>query len=81
MTIPVRLFARARDLAGSDILNLDLPAGASVGELRQRIAESVPALRDFLSRCAVAVGEDFAADDRVIPSGAEVAIIPPVSGG
>ena len=81
MMIPVRLFARARDLAGSDILNLDLPAGASVGELRRRIAESFPELRDFLPRCAVAVGEDFAADDRVIPSGAEVAIIPPVSGG
>ncbi len=81
MTIQVRLFARARELAGRDMLRVDLPVGSDVAALRRRIAESCPALREFLARCAVAVGEDFAADDLTIPSGSDVAIIPPVSGG
>src|SRR5438445_13771235 len=55
MTISVRLFARARDLAGCDMLRLDLPAQATVADLRRRVAESHPALRDFLPRCAIAV--------------------------
>ena len=80
-TIRVRLFARARDLAGADAVDVDLPAGATVAGLRARLAERVPALRDLLPRAAVAVNEDFADDDTPIPPGAEVAIIPPVSGG
>src|SRR5262249_26294011 len=81
MTISVRLFARARDLADSDTLNLEVPAGATVAEVRRRIAAACPALREFLPRCAIAVGDDFAADEAMVPNDAEVAIIPPVSGG
>ena len=81
MTISVRLFARARDLADSDILNMDLPPGATVADLRRRLAAAYPALREFLPRCAIAVGDDFAADEAIVPNDAEVAIIPPVSGG
>jgi molybdopterin converting factor subunit 1 len=81
MTIRVRLFARARDLAGADAVDVDLPAGATVAGLRAQLAERVPALRDLLPRAAVAVNEDFADDDTPIPPGVEVAIIPPVSGG
>jgi molybdopterin converting factor subunit 1 len=81
MTISVRLFARARDLADSDTLNVELPQGATVADLRRRVAATCPALREFLPRCAVAVGDDFAADEVTISNDAEVAIIPPVSGG
>ena len=81
MTIQVRLFARARDLAGSDILTVELPADASVAALRRRLVAACPALRDFLSRCAIAVNEDLAGDDMTVPAGASVAVIPPVSGG
>ena len=80
-TIRVRLFARARDLAGAEVVAVDLPAGATVADLRERLAAAVPVLRELLSRAAVAVKEDFAGDDAVIPAGAEVAVIPPVSGG
>ena len=80
-TIRVRLFARARDLAGAEVVAIDLPAGATVADLRVRLAERVPALRDLLPRTAVAVNEDFAEAATPIPPGAEVALIPPVSGG
>ncbi len=77
----IRLFARARDLARSDTIAVDLPAGATVRELRQRIAAAYPALAELLRRSALAVDDEFAEDDRVIPLRAEVALLPPVSGG
>ena len=77
----VRLFARARDLAGADRLDVDIPAGATVGELRRRIAAQCPALAGLLERSALAVNEEFADDDLTLPANADLALLPPVSGG
>lgn len=79
--VTVRLFARARDLAGAEALALDLPAGATVADLRRRLAEERPGLRGLLGRCAVAVNGEFAEDGLTVPLRAEVALLPPVSGG
>ena len=81
MTIRVRLFARARDLAGAGEMDVKVAAGATVGELRRELGELRPALRELLGRCAVAVDEDFAGDDVVVTEKSEIAVIPPVSGG
>jgi molybdopterin converting factor subunit 1 len=80
-TVRVRLFARARDLAGADVLEVALPPGATVADLRARLAADCPALRPLLPRAAVAVNEDFADDAAAVAPGADVALIPPVSGG
>jgi molybdopterin converting factor subunit 1 len=81
MTIRVRLFARARDLAGADVATIELPAGATVADLRARLGAACPALGPLLSRSAVAVNEEYAGDEIVVLAGAEVALLPPVSGG
>jgi molybdopterin converting factor subunit 1 len=81
MIVRVLLFARARDLAESDMLTVDLPAGTTVADLRRQIVEMTPALGELLPRCAIAVEAEFAADDARLPPNAEVALIPPVSGG
>jgi molybdopterin converting factor subunit 1 len=81
MTVRVRLFARAKDLAGADAVTVDLPAGATVGDLRRRLAAEHRALTALLSRCAVAVAGEFAQDAQTLPPSAEVALLPPVSGG
>lgn len=81
MRLTVQLFARARDLAGSDRVTVELPDGATVADLRQRLGEQFPALASLLPRSAIAADRDFAADDRVLAPGTEVALIPPVSGG
>lgn len=81
MTLTVHLFAKPRDLAGADAVPLDLPDGATVADLRRAIVELHPTLATVLARCAIAVNHDFAPDTATIPPGAEVAIIPPVSGG
>jgi molybdopterin converting factor subunit 1 len=81
MRLRVYLFARARDIAGTGTIFLDLPEGATVGQLRQRLAEAQPALASLLERSAVAVNDEFAEDKVPLPAGAEVALLPPVSGG
>lgn len=81
MIISIRLFARARDLAGSDVLNVKLAEGATIAELRRRLAADYPALASLLQRSALAVANDFADDSRILSANDEVAVLPPVSGG
>jgi molybdopterin converting factor subunit 1 len=78
----VRLFARARDLAGRDAIDVDVAAGATVAELRHRLEQQYPTLKEILRASVLAVGDNFApAADAPVPSGAEIALLPPVSGG
>ena len=81
MNVTVRLFARCRDLAGADAVRVSLPSGATVAELRRRLAVEHPALAALLPRCAVAVGGEFAGETHALTETAEVALLPPVSGG
>jgi|GEM_PF-272736 molybdopterin converting factor small subunit len=81
MIVYVRLFARARDLAGAAVLCVELPDGATIAELRCRLAADYPALSSLLRRSALAVGDEFAADSLVLSPQQEVALLPPVSGG
>src|SRR5512146_1540394 len=80
MAVVVLYFAGARDAAG--IAREVLPAAPpTVGALRQALAEAHPALGRVLARSRVAVDQEFAPDDAPLRDGAEVAIVPPVSGG
>lgn len=81
MKVCIRLFAVAKDIAGSDSVWLELPEGATVGQLRERLAAQMPALAAVLPQVLFAVGNDYARDEMVIPPTSEVACIPPVSGG
>src|SRR5262249_4371815 len=81
MTLTVQLFSRARDLAGAVPVKVPVPPGSAVAELRAAVLAACPALRELLPRCAVAVNEDFADDDLGVPLNAEIALLPPVSGG
>jgi molybdopterin synthase catalytic subunit len=81
MTVTVRLFARAKDLAGCDAIQVALPDGATVTDLRQALSLAVPRLKELLPRCAIAVNSDLAEDDTALRLDQEIAILPPVSGG
>jgi molybdopterin converting factor subunit 1 len=79
--VSVKLFARARDLAEAAAVTVELPDGATVGDLRRRLASLYPALTSLLERSALAVHDEFADDSLTLPLDAEVALLPPVSGG
>jgi molybdopterin converting factor small subunit len=75
------MFAVAKQLAGRAVVELDLPADATVGDLRRRLMAEIPQLAPLLPNMMFAVGTDYADDSTKIPPEAEVACIPPVSGG
>jgi molybdopterin converting factor subunit 1 len=79
--VEVRLFAVTRQLAGRATVVLEVPEGASVRDLRRLLASDCPELAALMPHVMIAVGTEFARDDAPIPPGAEVAVIPPVSGG
>jgi len=81
MTFMVRLFARAKDIAGADRIAVTLPEGSTVGDLRRHLAHLRPALSGLLERSAFAVDNEFAEDTVRLPAEAELALLPPVSGG
>ena len=81
MKLHVRLFAGVRDLAGADQVVVELPAGATVADLRRRLAEQWPRLAELAGRSAVAVDAELAGDDLALTDAAEIALLPPVSGG
>ena len=76
----VALFAGVAVAAGSRQLEIEWQGG-TVADLRRMLARRWPAVAPLLARSAVAVGGRYAADDERVPQAAEVAVIPPVSGG
>jgi len=81
MTVRVLLFAAARQTAGCDELEVELSASATIAELRHAIAQRVPELTALIASAAFAIDEQYADDGTQIPPSAEIACIPPVSGG
>ena len=81
MLIRVKLFAALRDLAGDEVVEVEVPDGATVGELRRVLGTQVPLARSLLQRSGIAVNLDLAENDRPLQATDEVAVIPPVSGG
>jgi len=81
MIVRVKLFAIARDRAGRDELAIELPAGATVADLRKETARVFPALVDILSHAIWAVDTVYANESTVLQESSEIALIPPVSGG
>jgi sulfur-carrier protein len=81
MKVRVKLFAVAKELAGCDELSIELPADATVGNLRAAVVEASPTLARIVSHALWAVGATYASDDTRLNEQSEVALIPPVSGG
>lgn len=79
--ITLLFFATFKDRAGKSQLELDLPDGFRVKDLKLLIARMVPALDPLVNHALVAVNQNYAFDDDLVPAGAEVAFFPPVSGG
>lgn len=81
MSVQVRLFAAVREAAGAAETTAEAgPLPAVLTELRERYGER---FATRLAVCSVLVdGTAFPADATVeVPDGAEIAILPPFSGG
>lgn len=80
----VLFFGKLRDVAGAAGISVPV-AGQSLSQLRRQVAEGNPALLEALSHASVRVAVNHeiveVGTDPIIPPGAEIAFMPPMSGG
>jgi len=81
MNVTVLLFAQARERAGAANLELTLPAGSCVADALAAIRRAHPTLDPLWPHLAVALDGRLTAHDTLLVDGAELALLPPVSGG
>jgi molybdopterin synthase catalytic subunit len=80
MRVRVLPFGILKDWLGASATTLELPEGACVGDLLDRVGElqnAAPALRGI----AVSVNAEYATATHLLSDGDEVGLLPPVSGG
>ena len=81
MKVEVKLFAVARQVAGSEMVTLELGEAPTVADVRTALVQRFPALGATMRHMMMAVDTEYAGDDTPLGRGSEVALIPPVSGG
>ncbi|MEO8274595.1 MAG: MoaD/ThiS family protein [Thermoanaerobaculia bacterium] len=81
MKVRLLAFASAVAAIGSAEREWELASDLSVAELRQRLALDYPAIAPLLPRIAIAIDGALVHSSMVVRDGAEVALLPPVSGG
>ncbi len=81
MTVRILFFARYRDLAGRDQLDLELPAGSTVGAAIDRLRAMGEPFTALPERPATAQNRIVVRPEAVLAAGDELALLPPVAGG
>ena len=81
ITVHVRLFAGLHQLVGERELEMTLPDGATIEQLRDKLGDLYPVVQAFLPTLVCAVDEEYVPPEHLLRDGDHVALIPPVSGG
>ena len=79
--VHVRFFAAPREALGMGEIEIELPAGTTVGELIGRLTEMYPVLQPYTRFLSVAVNRAYVGIQTELHDGDEVACLPPVGGG
>jgi len=80
MKLNILAFGITKDILGSAEKEIVVMEGISVGQLSNILETDFPQLKKLKS-FFIAVNEEYAEEERIIESGDEIALIPPVSGG
>ena len=81
MKVEVRLFARYREAAGHDRVELELPEGGTAEAAWEAVSHRFPALGPYRPFTLFAVRNDYVEPDHALREGDELCLFPPVSGG
>ena len=81
MHVRLLAFASAVEAIGAPSRDWQVAGEPSVGDLRRQLEIDFPALAPLLARLAIAVDGTLATAGTLVREGAEVALLPPVSGG
>ena len=81
ITVNIFLFSTIRARIGKKQLELELPAGSSITDLKRNLADQYPEAAPSVLNMLSSVNHALAGDGTIIPDRAEVAFFPHVSGG
>jgi molybdopterin converting factor subunit 1 len=81
MKIKIFFFATLIDFVGAKVVELEVPAGTTIGMLIELLIKRYPKMASAQRSIIAAVNREYAAGEQIIPLGAEIALFPPVSGG
>ena len=81
MKVKIRLFARYREAAGHDRVDLDLPEGGTAEAAWEAISHRFPVLGPYRPFTLFALHDDYVQPDQPLRDGDELCLFPPVSGG
>ena len=81
MIVNVLFFAAAREIAGASRIEVNVDSSATIGDLKSVLLGRIPELENLLQKSNFSLNEEYVTDATPLVDGAEVAVIPPVSGG
>ncbi len=83
MKITLKFFANLKELAGRDMLELEIDEGSNVEKLTRTICVKFPELKPIIEKKAVfiSVNQEMAKKKDILSEGDEVGLLPPFSGG
>ena len=81
MQVRTLFFAAYRDAVGTTALRVDLPEGATVGDLVNGLRARGAPFDRLPELPAVAVNRTLVRGDAALSNGDEIAFLPPVAGG
>ena len=81
MQVHVQFYSHLRDLASATQLLIEIPDGAAVQDLLDRIYQEIPALRATDKTILVAAGLEFVDRQYRLRRDEDISIMPPVQGG
>lgn len=81
ISVHVLFFATIREIVGEKEMDVQLPEGARVKDLKEKIVEKYPQAERAMGTMLTSVDHVFSDEDTVLEEGTEVAFFPHVSGG
>jgi len=81
MKLKVMLFARLKELAGQETIEIDVDPESKIGDLWKLLCDRYPKLKTAESNVLFSQNQEFAGPQAELHEGDEVAVFPPVSGG
>ncbi len=79
--VTIHFYAGLRELAKVACLRLEWRPGMTVTVLRQTISGQFAGVSSLLARSSIAVNDQMVGDEDAVPDEADIALLPPMSGG
>jgi len=74
-------FATIRERMGVKSLDLDVSDELTIQGLKDKLSVEFPKVKESMKSVLITINREYAFDEAVIPTNAEIGMFPPVSGG